>query len=163
MKQSRSLPDVQAEMIRFAAIASAGGAAEWEQLGERARQEALADCEVIVRSAFAALDVEAICASYHARTGRSLDRPHLQAVLTALGEPCAGGATALLVEENSYDAASAEIGRLRAALELIATQGPNYGPDGTRQTWRHWSDIAREALANERKLAPAARGHERSS
>ncbi|WP_267122731.1 hypothetical protein [Xanthomonas sacchari] len=163
MKQGTSLPDVPAEMIRFAAIASAGGAAEWEQLSERARQVALADCEVIVRSAFAALDVEAICASYYARTGRSIDRAHLQAVLAAWGEPDSVGATASLGEDNSSDAASAEIRRLRAALKSIATQGPNYGPDGTRNTWRHWADIAREALADELSLASSARGNERSS
>ncbi|WP_282275242.1 hypothetical protein [Stenotrophomonas sp. PS02297] len=34
----------------------------------------------------------------------------------------------------------------RAALEQIATQGPHYGPDGTRETWKHWSDMARDAL-----------------
>ncbi|QRD71756.1 hypothetical protein H8Z72_22680 (plasmid) [Xanthomonas citri pv. citri] len=33
-----------------------------------------------------------------------------------------------------------------AALEVIAQQGPIYGPDGTRSSWRHWTEIAREAL-----------------
>ncbi|MCD7096902.1 hypothetical protein [Stenotrophomonas sp. MMGLT7] len=49
--------------------------------------------------------------------------------------------------DPSYDIACATIRRLRAALELIAAQGANAGPDGTRTSWRHWSDIASEALA----------------
>ncbi|GAB2620244.1 hypothetical protein [Novilysobacter erysipheiresistens] len=36
--------------------------------------------------------------------------------------------------------------RLAEALREIAHHGPNYGPDGARETWRHWSDIARTAL-----------------
>jgi len=39
----------------------------------------------------------------------------------------------------------------RQVLERIATQGPHYGPDGTRETWKHWSDIARDALADSPK------------
>ncbi|MCW0399337.1 hypothetical protein NB700_001893 [Xanthomonas sacchari] len=38
--------------------------------------------------------------------------------------------------------------KLRSALELIANQGPNFGPDGTFRSWRHWSTIASEALAS---------------
>ena len=36
--------------------------------------------------------------------------------------------------------------RLRQALERIANQGPNFGPDGTYKTWQHWSEIARQTL-----------------
>lgn len=39
----------------------------------------------------------------------------------------------------------------RQVLERIATQGPHYGPDGTRETWKHWSDIARDALVDSPK------------
>ena len=36
--------------------------------------------------------------------------------------------------------------RLEGALRWIAEQGPNYGPDGTYKTWKHWSELARLAL-----------------
>lgn len=39
----------------------------------------------------------------------------------------------------------------RQALERIASQGPHYGPDGTRETWQHWCEIARDALADSPK------------
>lgn len=42
-------------------------------------------------------------------------------------------------------------GHYRQALERITSQGPHYGPDGTRETWQHWSDIARDALADSPK------------
>lgn len=40
--------------------------------------------------------------------------------------------------------------RLAEALREIASQGPHYGPDGTYKTWRHWADIARDALEQEK-------------
>ncbi|WP_440986256.1 hypothetical protein ACQHIH_21385 (plasmid) [Xanthomonas sontii] len=49
------MSDATPEVILAAAIASSGGAAEWERLSQRAQEDALADCTVIVRSAFAAL------------------------------------------------------------------------------------------------------------
>lgn len=49
-------------------------------------------------------------------------------------------------------------GHYRHALERIASQGPHYGPDGTRETWQHWSDIARDALADSPK-GGSERGH----
>lgn len=48
--------------------------------------------------------------------------------------------------EQAARAAFQEVGRLREALHLIANQGPHYGPDGTLKTWRHWADIARDAI-----------------
>jgi len=41
---------------------------------------------------------------------------------------------------------AAEVERLRAGLERIATQGPFLGPDGTPATWKHWAHIASETL-----------------
>jgi hypothetical protein len=45
-------------------------------------------------------------------------------------------------------AAAAREAELRRVLKTIADQGPNYGPDGTRETWVHWSEIARAYLAD---------------
>ncbi|MDQ1090661.1 hypothetical protein QE400_000074 [Xanthomonas sacchari] len=190
MKQGATLPYAAGEMVRAAAIASAGGAAEWEQLSPRAQEDALADCATIIRHAFAAMDVDEICTRYYARTGRSLDRPTVLAVLAlgldvgpaddvvacdtlaalaAVPSSLDGHSDAAMaqafgdfdqvlqaqrttaggVEDKSYETACATIRRLRAALEVIATQGPSFGPDGTRQTWRHWAEIARDALTHE--------------
>lgn len=41
----------------------------------------------------------------------------------------------------------AENAALRRHLQVIADQGPNFGPDGTCMTWRHWRDLAKDALA----------------
>lgn len=46
-----------------------------------------------------------------------------------------------------------EVEALRATLERIAKQGPNYGPDGTRETWKHWAVIAQEAIDDARAEA----------
>lgn len=54
--------------------------------------------------------------------------------------------------------ASGREAHYRQALERIATQGPHYGPDGTRETWKHWSDIARDALVDSPK-GGSERGH----
>lgn len=40
-----------------------------------------------------------------------------------------------------------EIVRLRIALQQISDTDANFGPDGTRESWKHWRDIAREAMA----------------
>ena len=48
--------------------------------------------------------------------------------------------------ESDIAALVREVEALRATLERIATQGPNYGHDGTRETWKHWADIAQEAI-----------------
>lgn len=49
----------------------------------------------------------------------------------------------------AVQAAEARAERLAEALRVIANQGPHYGPDGTYKTWRHWADIAHDALAQE--------------
>lgn len=36
---------------------------------------------------------------------------------------------------------------LRRHLQAIADQGTHFGPDGTFATWRHWTDLAKDALA----------------
>ncbi|MEC3886274.1 hypothetical protein [Xanthomonas campestris] len=110
---SPQLVSIPPEVIQAAAIASAGGAAEWNLLSARAQQEAHADCEVIIRTAVSALR----------QAGVASDGSDASTITT--------------------------IRRLRAALELIATQGPHFGHDGTQETWMHWADIARKALTDQ--------------
>lgn len=45
--------------------------------------------------------------------------------------------------------AEAQAQHFKAALERIAAQGPNHGPDGTMKSWQHWAEIARQALDSE--------------
>lgn len=47
------------------------------------------------------------------------------------------------------EAAEASNERLAEALRLISKQGTHYGPDGTRESWQHWAEIARAALDQE--------------
>ncbi|MGZ1522262.1 hypothetical protein [Xanthomonas citri] len=110
---SPQLVSIPPEVIQAAAIASAGGAAEWNLLSPRAQLEAHTDCEVIIRAAFSALRQAGVAS-------------------------------------DGNDASTiTSIRRLRAALELIATQGPHFGHDGTQETWVHWADIARKALTDQ--------------
>lgn len=46
-------------------------------------------------------------------------------------------------------AAEARAARLEEALRVIAAQGPSTGPDGSRKSWKHWSEIARDILTRE--------------
>lgn len=52
---SPQLVSIPPQVIQAAAIASAGGAVEWNLLSARAQLEAHADCEVIILAAFSAL------------------------------------------------------------------------------------------------------------
>lgn len=47
------------------------------------------------------------------------------------------------------EAAEARAERLAEALRLISKQGTHYGPDGTRESWQHWAEIARATLEQE--------------
>lgn len=61
----------------------------------------------------------------------------LDAAITALGEHSGTKPTEPLAVQNRH---------FRLALERIAEQGASYGPDGTRNTWVHWADLAQQAL-----------------
>ncbi|MEB1409564.1 MULTISPECIES: hypothetical protein [Xanthomonas] len=110
---SPQLVSIPPQVIQAAAIASAGGAVEWNLLSARAQLEAHADCEVIILAAFSALRQAGVAS------------------------------------DGSDESTITTIRRFRAALELIATQGPHFGHDGKLETWVHWSDIARKALTDQ--------------